>query len=337
MNRYDPLPVTDQRRLLVTVEGGHGDRTRRLLIALWLNVAIVAVQLFFGLIAHSLGLLADAGHNFTDVAAIATSLLAVRWALRQPTDRRSFGYHRGTVIAALVNAGSIIIVTVIISFEGIRRLLHPVPVHGGVVMVVALGAAVVNTVAALALKEDHSGHAHGGEGDLNMRSALLHMIGDAAASFGVAIAGAVILITGRFYWLDPAVSLLIGLLIAVQAVRLCWQALNVLLESTPSDIDLDQLALFVRDLPGVNDVHDLHVWSLSSEVRALSAHLVLTDDLSLAEAQAVGERVKAAIGTRYAIAHSTLELESAHCSPDDPDCTMTSTSSGHDHSHGHPH
>jgi cobalt-zinc-cadmium efflux system protein len=297
-------------------------RQHRLLVALFLNVGIIAVQLGFGVFAHSLGLLADAGHNFTDVAALATSLLAVRWALRQPNERRSFGYHRATVLAALLNAATIIAVTVLIVFEGIRRLIHPSPVHGGVVVVVALVAAVINGVSALVLREHHDDHDHAGERDLNMRSALLHMVGDAAASVGVAIAGAIIWITGGFYRLDPAISIAIGVLIAAQALRLTWQALHVLLESTPSDIDVDELSAYVASIPGVAAVHDLHVWSLSSEVRALSAHVVLDNQPSLADAQTIGERVKACICDRYAIAHTTLELESEPCAEGDVNCAM---------------
>jgi cobalt-zinc-cadmium efflux system protein len=172
-------------------------------------------------------------------------------------------------------------------------------------MVVALAAFVVNAGAALALRE------HGS--DLNMQSALLHMAGDAAASLGVALAGLVIVLTGGFLWLDPAVSMAIGVLIAVEAFRLVRQASEVLLESTPKDIDLDQLTVAMAAVEGVETVHDLHVWSLSSEVRALSAHVVLAGHPSLEEAQVVGERVKVAVGAPFALAHVTLELECEAC------------------------
>lgn len=303
-------------------------RTRRLWLALGLNIVIVAVQVVFGFLSHSLGLLADAGHNFTDVAAVGTSLIAVQWAMRRPTERRSFGYHRGTILAALTNSLSILAITIVIGFEAIRRFLHPHHVEGGIVVAVALGAALINTVAALALREGHAGHDHGahdaepGPGDLNMRSALLHMVGDAVASVGVAVAGAIILITGGFYWLDPLVSLGIGLLIAWQAIKLLVQAVSVLLESTPSDVDVRALTTFMAELPGIETVHDVHVWSLSSEVRALSAHLVLEGDPTLRQAQVIGDRVKSALVDRFAIAHATLDLECDHCNDGDDDCAM---------------
>jgi len=280
-------------------------RSRRLSVALWLNVGLVAAQVVFGLAAHSLGLLADAGHNLSDVAAVVVSLVAVRWAGRAPTAERSYGYHRGTILAALLNAATILAVTGVILYEGFRRLANPEPIQAGLVVMVAMAAFAINAASALVLREKGS--------DLNMRSALLHMVGDALASLGVAAAALVILVTGRFLWLDPVVSMAIGVLIGVEAFQLVRQAAEVLLESTPKDVDLDRLTDTIRTVDGVDTVHDLHVWSLSSEVRALSAHLVLAGHPSLEEAQVVGERVKAAVASPFSIAHSTLELECEPC------------------------
>ncbi|GAC1533497.1 MAG: cation diffusion facilitator family transporter [Marmoricola sp.] len=282
-------------------------RTTRLSIALALNLALVVVQVVSGLVAHSLGLLSDAGHNLTDVAAVLVSLIAVRYARRAPTESRSYGYHRGTILAALANAGAILVVTAFIVFEAARRLVHPTEVRGGIVVVVALIAFVINVGSGVVL------HEHGGA-DLNMRSALLHMAGDAVASLGVAGAGLVIVVSGRFDWLDPAVSVGIAVLIALEAVHLVRQAADVLLESTPRDLDVGNLSDAIVEVDGVDEVHDLHVWSLSSDVRALSAHLVLSGHPSLEEAQVVGERVKRTIGPSFAIAHATLELECESCS-----------------------
>ncbi|HEV2760680.1 MAG TPA: cation diffusion facilitator family transporter [Acidimicrobiales bacterium] len=280
-------------------------KARRLEIALGLNVALVVAQVVFGLAAHSLGLLADAGHNLSDVAAVVVSLVAVRWARRAPTAERSYGYHRGTILAALANAAMILAVSAFIVYEGVRRLGDSHPVQGGLVVAVALAAFVINAGSALVLRQ------HGS--DLNMRSALLHMAGDAAASLGVALAGLVILLTGRFLWLDPAMSMAIAVLIALEAFRLVRQATEVLLEATPKDVKLDRLTATIGSVDGVETVHDLHVWSLSSDVRALSAHVVLAGHPSLEEAQVVGERIKAAVAAPFAIAHSTLELECEPC------------------------
>jgi cobalt-zinc-cadmium efflux system protein len=289
-------------------------RDRRLLAVLGLNAVVVAGSVVFGLAAGSLGLLADAGHNLADVAAVVASLAAVRISRRAPNERRSFGYHRGTVLAAQANAAGLLAVTALIIYEGGRRLIDPQPVEGGVVLAVATAAFVANAASVLLLRGDRA--------DLNMRSALLHMAGDAAASLGVAVAGAVILVTGRFWRLDPAVSIGIALLVAWQAWRLFRATGDVLLESTPAGVDTEQLASTMRGVAGVEDVHDLHVWSLSSDVHALSAHVVLLGHPSLEAAQAVGSQVKAAVSRAFGVAHATLELECEGCVDDGSWCAM---------------
>ena len=305
-------------------------RENRLLVVLVLNLLIVIGEAAAGLLSHSLGLLADAGHNLTDVAGVALALVAVRWARRAPTERRSFGYHRGTVLAAQANAAGILAATALILFEGVRRLAHPEPVDGLVMVVVAGIALVANTASALLLYER--------EDDLNMRAALLHMAADAGASLGVVIGGAVILATGRFDRVDPIVSIAIGLLIAWQAWALLRSTGDVLLESTPKGLDTDELARAITTVDGVEGVHDLHVWCLSSEVRALSAHIILAGHPTLEEAQEVGTRVKATMSKAYRIAHATLELECEGCVDDGSWCSIADLdaqpTSGHpDHDH----
>jgi len=280
-------------------------RVRRLTITLGVTVALAIGQLVAGVVAHSTGLLADAGHNVTDVAGLAMSLVAVRFILRPRSPSRSFGYHRGTILAALANAAIIAAVTVAIVVAGVERLLHPRPVQGAVVVGVALGAFAVNAAAAVVLRE--------GGSDLNMRSAALHMTADAAASLVVAVAGVLILVDARLRWADPVASLAVATLIIVEAFRILRVSLGILLESTPADLDLAALTDAMHGIPGVAEVHDLHVWSLSSEVRALSAHVMVAGHPTLEEAQAIGDRVKAAVGTPFAIAHTTLELECERC------------------------
>jgi cobalt-zinc-cadmium efflux system protein len=280
-------------------------RENRLRVVLGLNLCLVGVLVAFGFIAHSLGLLADAWDTVADVAAVVIALFAVRLTRRSPTAQRSFGYHRTTILAAQANAAAILAVTLVIVVEALRRIGHPPGVHGGAVLIVAAVAVAVNGAAALVLAGDRH--------DLNMRAVLLDTLGDAAANAGVAVAGAVILFTGGNEWLDPAVSLVVAAVIGVRAVRLLAQATDVLLESTPAGLDLGELASAMADVDGVDEIHDLHVWSLSSEVRALSAHLVLSGHPTLEEAQVVGDRLRAAIGPRFAIAHATLELECESC------------------------
>ena len=319
--------------------GSSERREGRLRLALVLNVLIVGLQVVVGLTARSLGLLADAGHNLTDVAAIVVSLIAVRLARRPPTASRSFGFHRGTILAAQVNAASILLVCAAVAVESVRRLGSPSHVAGGPVVVVALVGAAANLGAALALGEGHrhahADPAHGGP-DLNMRSALIHMVGDGVASLAVAVAGAVILLTGGWDWLDPFASLGISVLIGVQGWRLLRETAEVLLESTPAGLDLADLAGVMQGVAGVETVHDLHVWTLSSDVRALSAHVVLEGHPTLEEAQVVGERVKGTIRGPYRIAHATLELECEACGPPADHCAIDAAPLGalHPHDHG---
>jgi len=251
------------------------------------------------------------------VAGVGVSLLAVRWATRPRSPSRSFGYHRGPILAALANTAVIAVVTVAIVVESVVRLLHPGPVHGGIVVTVAAVALVMNGLAALMLRER--------SGDLNMRSAALHMAGDALGSLAVLSAGVVLLADHSLEWADPLASLVVAAIIVVEAYRLLRASVDVLLESSPADVDLVELISVMGRVPGVAEVHDLHVWSLSSDVRALSAHVVLSGHPTLEEAQVVGDRVKAAIGSPFTIAHSTLELECERCIDGELDpCLMDS-------------
>jgi cobalt-zinc-cadmium efflux system protein len=300
-------------------------RSRRLLLVLVINVVIVAGQVVAALLASSVSLMADAAHNLTDVAAILLAFVALRLTRRPPDSSRSFGYHRSTVLAAQANAAFLFAVTAIIGYEAVMRLLHPHPVRGGLVAVVALGALVANGGAALLLFERPT--TKGGSHDLNMRSAFLHMAADAGTSAGVALAGTVILVTGSLYCLDPLVSLAIALVIGVQSFVMVRDAVDVLLESTPSGLDVDELIGTMKAVAGVEDVHDVHAWSLSSEVYALSAHVVLLGHPTLEEAQLVSEAVKAALAGPYHIAHTTFDLECETCvSGDTPPCAMDNLS-----------
>lgn len=303
-------------------------RERRLAIVIIINVAIVVAQAVAGVIAGSIGLLADAGHNLADVGAVALSLWAVRLSRRRPTASRSFGWHRSTVLAAQANAAAILAVTALIVFEAVKRLSDPTDVRGGVVLIVALAALAGNSLSVLFLRDSHN--------DLNMRSALLHMVGDVAASAGVAVAGLVILTTGGNLWIDPVVSLAVGLLITREAVRLLRATTDVLLEATPAGLDLAVLVDAVAADPSVDEVHDVHAWALSSDVHALSAHVVMNGHPTLEEAQVVGDRIKRLIADRFRITHATLELECEPCMDDDRDpCAIDGLTPTLEHRHSH--
>jgi cobalt-zinc-cadmium efflux system protein len=294
------------------------DRTTRLRVALGINVALVVGQVIFGLTAHSVGLLADAGHNLSDVAALGVSLVAVVLAQRAPNERKSFGYHRATILAAQVNAASILTVTGLLAWGAIVRLINPADVEGTTVAIVAAVAFAAN-LATVRVLNDHSR-------DLNMRAALLHMVGDAAASVAVFAAGVVIAVTGGYARLDPIASLVVSALIAWRAIGLLRETTDVLLESTPQNLDTAAILSAIAGTPGVESVHDLHTWSLSSEVAALSAHVVLDGHPSLEEAQVVAARVKQRLTREFTIAHATLEVECETCAVDERDpCAITGT------------
>jgi len=315
---------------------------RRLRLALVANAAIVVVQVVFGIAARSLGLLADAAHNLVDVAGVVLALVALRMSRRPPDARRSFGYHRSPVLAAQANAALILVATGILGYEAVRRMVHPHPVETGVVIVVALLGAAVNAAAAVGLA------GHGGE--LNQRSAMLHLAGDAAVSIGVVIAAVVMGIVGGAYWLDPLVSLVIGLVIGWQAVRLLRETADVLLESVPVALSNDVLSRAITGVAGIDEVHDLHVWTLGHGLHALSAHVVLADHPNLEQAQSTVNTVRHHLTDAYGITHVTLEAECETCldpTGGDP-CAMTFTVSpgdaaaaglAHDraHAHGHGH
>ena len=288
---------------------------RRIVVAFCVNAALVAGEVAAALFAHSSALVADAGHNLTDIAALTATLLAVRWAARPRSEARSFGNHRASILAALFNAVALALVTVSIFVVSLERLIHPVPVDGGLLAAAAGVAMIVNAVAAMALR--------GGAHDLNLRSAMVHMSADCLAAAFALVAGLVIIAVGSgAERADPAASLAVSLLIVVQAYRLVRASVEVLLESTPSDVDLDALRSTMTSVPGVDDVHDVHVWSLSSDVRALSAHLVLTGHPTLEEAQSRGDSVRAAIARPFGLTHTTLELECERCTDTPDPCGM---------------
>jgi len=285
-------------------------RSKRLAAVMVVNVGVCLVELGGGLWGHSMALLADAGHNVTDVAAAALALLAVRLATRPPTRAKSFGYHRSGVLAALVNAATVLVLTVLITVGAAARLAHPVNVQGSTLLGVALAALVLNGAAATLLAEK-------GGRDLNVRATVLHMAGDAAASGAAAAAGAALLVWPGLRWLDPAASLAIAVLVGGQAVHLGRQVADVLLEGTPEGTDADALVSALVTVEGVDDVHDLHIWSLSAEVTLLSAHVVMAGHPTLEQAQDVAGTLRARLAEEFGIAHATLELECETCA-DEP-------------------
>ncbi|HEU0132715.1 MAG TPA: cation diffusion facilitator family transporter [Mycobacteriales bacterium] len=292
---------------------GHHHTAERLRWALAANVLVVVAQVAFGLAAHSVALLADAAHNLTDVAAVGLALGAVRLARRAPTEGRSYGWVRGGVLAAQANALAVVGLSALLLYASVERLRSPSPVRGGLVLAVAGVAFVVNGLAAWGLRRER---------DLGARSAWLHLAGDALASLVVAVTGLVIAVTGRFDRLDAVASALVAVLILGGGWALLRQTNAVLLEGTPRGVSPADVAATMAAVPGVESVHDLHVWSLDGARHALSVHVVVAGHPSLEEAQVVATEVKRAVSAPFGIAHATVELECEGCVDDGAWCAF---------------
>lgn len=294
----------------------------KLRVALGLTLAILLVEFAGGLLSHSLALMSDAGHVLTDVFALGLAWFAVEQSKRPADRRRTYGYQRAGILAALLNAVTLIVIVIAIAFEAVRRLIEPQPVRGGIVIATALVGIAINVFVILTLR--HEGR------NLNLRAALLHVVGDVGAAVAVVIAGTIILLTG---WLpvDPLLSLGIACLIAYSAWGIVRETVNLLLEGTPAEIDLAALTKEITTTDRVTGVHDLHVWALSSEAMALSCHVVM-DECPLADAEHVVRDLEQRLCSRFAIGHTTIQVESCH-----PCGEILHGAGDHNHPHPHPH
>ncbi|MGH2449361.1 MAG: cation diffusion facilitator family transporter [Chloroflexota bacterium] len=276
----------------------HGES--RLRDALLLTIIILVIEVVVGWRANSLALLSDAGHIVTDVFALGMAWFAQRLAHLPSDQRHTFGYQRSGILAALINAILLVLIGLAVAVEAVSRLHHPQTVSPLPVIAAAAAAIAVNAFIALRLHQS-------GQDNLNIRAALLHVVGDIAASIGVVISGLVILIW-HANLADPIISLLIAVLIGIGAWRILRETVIILLEGTPGDVDLEKLALAMREVPGVEDVHDLHVWALSDGFRLLTAHVGVPDQ-SLVDAANLISDVKTLLRARFHIEHVTIELE----------------------------
>ncbi len=283
---------------------GAGERTSKVLrISLAVTLAYILLLVVAGIRAHSLALLSEAGHNLSDFVALLLSLGAVYLESRPPSATKTYGWHRAGVLAALVNAGSLIVVSFLIFYEAFRRLRNPEHVHAGTMIWVAAAGVLMNGVIALLLYR--SGR------DVNIRSALLHEIGDTVSTAAVIVGGWVILATGQ-YWVDSALSFGIGALILWSGFGICRETLNILLEGTPRGVRLDRVEAAMRAVEGVNDVHDLHVWNIGSETRALSCHISI-EDIPPSVSERILRDVKQRLHEEFRIDHTTIQFENVIC------------------------
>ena len=283
---------------------GGGERTSRVLrVSLVVTAAYIVLLVVAGIRAHSLALLSEAGHNLSDFFALLLSLTAVYLQGRPPSSTKTYGYHRAGVLAALVNAVSLVAVSGFIFYEAFRRLQNPQQVRAGVMIGVAAAGVVMNGIIALLLYR--AGR------DVNIRSALLHEIGDTLSTGTVIVGGWAIMATGK-YWIDPVLSVAIGVLILWSGFGIVRETLNILLEGTPRGIKLEKVEAAMREIDGVNDVHDLHVWNIGSETRALSCHISIAD-IPPSVSERILRDVKECLQEEFHIAHTTIQFENAVC------------------------
>lgn len=287
---------------------------RRLVLSLIGTLLFVLLEIGVGFWANSLALLSDAGHNFTDAMALGLSWYGLRVARRPANAAKTYGYHRVGIMAAFLNAASLLILALLIIKEAVVRLFHPEPVAGWLVAFVATLALLVNSSIAIGLYR-------AAKQSLNVRSAFLHMAGDAVASLGVIASGAVIAIT-KWTVADPIVSLLIALVIVWSSWDILRDSLNVLLEGTPKGLNLEEMTQEMLAVPGVSDVHDLHVWTIGDGMRALSCHLIVSEE-NMAQATEVVRATKRMLASRYSVGHATIETECGGCGqPAEPYCQV---------------
>jgi cobalt-zinc-cadmium efflux system protein len=312
--------------------GSAADRTKSVLrVSLVATLAYVVVTLVAGLRAHSLALLSEAGHNASDFLALLLSFAAVYFQTRPASDSKTFGYQRAGVLAAFINAATLIVISLWIAIEAIHRLSAPVAVQPRLMMIVAAAGVVMNGVIAALL--------WGVARDVNMRSAFLHMAGDTLSTAAVIAGGAGILFTGQ-NWIDPVLSLVIAALILWSSLGIVRETLNILLEGTPRDCSLREIRAGMEAVEGVMNVHDLHVWSLGSQSRALACHVCIAD-IPPSESACILVALQHVLKVHFHIAHTTIQFEHTGCGELDgcvvPIEEMAASESAHAHHHGHAH
>jgi len=291
----------------------HHQSTRVLIGSLIVTVLFVVVEVVVGFRAHSLALLSDAGHNFSDAFALALAAIGIYFQTRPADHKKTFGYQRAGVLAAFVNALTLVLLALVLFYESWVRLKNPEPVAETAMMIVAAVGLVLNLGIVLGL----GGHGH----DLNIRAAWIHMLGDAASCVAI-IVGAVVIRSTGWLAIDPILSILIGVLMAASAWGVLRDSLNILLEGLPKGLRLADVTRDLNSVAGVIDVHDLHIWNLGSEARALSCH-VLIEDMPPSASDSILRQINGLLCDHFEIHHTTIQFEHVRCALADVSCTAT--------------
>lgn len=281
------------------------------LFSLSLTAIIFIAELIGGIWTGSLALVSDSAHVFLDVFALGISYLALRFSSKPPDSNHTYGFHRFEVLAALVNGVTLVIIALGIFYESYKRFFSPVEIKSGYMLIIAVVGLLVNVYVAFILrKENHGDHGHGPQ-DINVHSAYLHVIGDTISSIGVILAAIIISFTG-WSWLDPVVSILIGLIIISGAYKVTRNALHILLEGVPANLSVAKIQSSMEGINGVVGIHDLHIWNICSGHVALSAHIVTEVD-TVEKREVLLGSVKDLLLSKFEIDHATLQLEQEKC------------------------
>ena len=287
--------------------GKHNANQRKLFIALLITAIVMIAEIIGGLLANSLALLSDAGHMLTDILALGLSLAAMKLAQKPPTSSKTFGFHRLEILAAFFNGMLLCFISFYIFYEAYHRLVQPEEIKGLFMLVVAFIGLLANGAGILLLRK--SVHT-----SLNVKSAFFHIVGDTISSGGVILGGVIILYTG-WYLVDPLLSIFIGLLILRGAYALIVESIDIFLEATPKDINMEELLDELGKIKGVNDIHHIHLWTITSGINAMSAH-VLIDDRLISSSAHILKEIKILLHNKYKIEHCTVQFESNACGDD---------------------
>jgi cobalt-zinc-cadmium efflux system protein len=280
---------------------------RNMLVVISITTGIMIAEIIGGLLANSLALLSDAGHMLTDILALGLSLAAMKFARRPPTPAKTFGFYRLEILAAFFNGMLLLVISLYIFYEAYHRLIDPREIKGLFMLLVAATGLLANGVGIAVLRK--SAHS-----SLNVRSAFFHLVGDTVSSVGVIVGGIVIILTG-WYVVDPIISILIGGLILRGAYSLVRESIDILLEATPKEIDVEEMLGDLVRIEGVKEVHHLHLWTITSGIYAMSTHVVI-DDLLISKSTRILEEIEKLLQGKYSMEHITIQFECESCGDD---------------------
>ncbi|MBI4186720.1 MAG: cation transporter [Chloroflexi bacterium] len=277
---------------------------RQIKIALAIVVMIMVAEVIGGILSNSLALLSDAGHMLVDALALGLALFAIIMARRPATETRTYGYHRVEIMAALANGVTLTLLAIYIAYEAYQRFAAPPEVQASLMLLIASIGLVANVAAMLVLRR-------AGSSSLNIRAALWHVIGDTVSSVGVIAAAGIMAVTG-WYVADPIIAVLIAVLILLGSIGLVKKSVDILLETVPGHVEMDKVVKTIKNVPGVKHVHDVHIWTITSNLHALSAHLIIEDQRVSTSGEIV-DMVNRELSRHFNITHTTLQLECGNC------------------------